>query len=248
MKIKYILSCVFVLFCVTNALQADNKDAPDDSTSPSEIARCPSPTNESVSGEDNNELCFDETHSPKADDLALFFQGHGTRGPVIKLKTKIIRKPRRKEKLVRTRPIEDAKYCNDPGISHKNQLALAISISFKTGTANLTEQTQTELKKIGEALQNEKLHGKKIMIEGHTDASGACDYNIDLSKKRADAVKAFLITEYKLTNPIEVIGEGEFSLLDPKHPTAAINRRVRIAMEKPANTAFSESLPLARNP
>lgn len=267
MKTKYFLNSVLALFFATSALNADDcgfdDPCPMPETIPSPIVpnegKCQS-SSASSEGEDGDkdELCIDENQIPDADSIAYFFQGHEFRGPKIQLAKPISRKTMQKKVIPKVvsgsskskpaRPLKDASYCDIPKRIAVNQRALSVRISFELGTDRLTPQAQAQLKPIGEGLQNKKLYGKKIIIEGHTDASGACDYNAELSKKRAMAVKAFLITEYKLTNPIEAIGEGEFSLLDKKNPTAAINRRVRIAMEKPANTAFSESLPLARNP
>ena len=38
----------------------------------------------------------------------------------------------------------------------------------------------------------------KMQIEGHTDSVGDGAHNLDLSKRRADAVKAVLATQFKV--------------------------------------------------
>jgi len=69
-------------------------------------------------------------------------------------------------------------------------------------------------------------------VEGYTDASGSKDYNMDLSSKRADAVKVFLVRNYKIdANRLPTQGKGETGLVDKNNPNSAVNRRVRIVNE-----------------
>ena len=49
-----------------------------------------------------------------------------------------------------------------------------------------------------------------IQVEGHTDRLGSTAYNQTLSQQRADAVKAYLVTQGKLDpNKIQAVGKGE---------------------------------------
>jgi len=38
----------------------------------------------------------------------------------------------------------------------------------------------------------------KLLIEGHTDSVGNADQNLDLSRRRAEAVRAVLISQFKV--------------------------------------------------
>ena len=68
---------------------------------------------------------------------------------------------------------------------------------------------------------------KKIMIVGHTDTSGSEAYNLGLSKRRSQAVKEFLVSNYQIDPArIETTGEGESNTLPGKSGNAPINRRV----------------------
>ena len=82
-----------------------------------------------------------------------------------------------------------------------------------------------------------------IQVEGHTDRLGSTAYNQALSQQRADAVKAYLVTQGKLDAArVQAIGKGEGSpVTQPgacpdKGPRAALitclqpDRRVEIAV------------------
>ncbi len=69
----------------------------------------------------------------------------------------------------------------------------------------------------------------KVKVIGHTDADGDDKSNLELSKKRAAAVKAALVSDFDLdTSRIETDGKGESQLVDKgDSPVAkATNRRV----------------------
>ena len=46
-----------------------------------------------------------------------------------------------------------------------------------------------------------------IEISGHTDGFGAPDYNMELSRRRADTVRQYFL-KHGLTNPFTAIGYG----------------------------------------
>ncbi len=69
-------------------------------------------------------------------------------------------------------------------------------------------------------------------ITGHADRSGAEDYNLQLSLRRADAVRSELISRGVKEGGISVAGRGE---AEPAVPTAdgvrePANRRVEIIL------------------
>ena len=69
----------------------------------------------------------------------------------------------------------------------------------------------------------------RINITGHTDADGADDANLDLSKRRADAVKNELTKSFGIDAArIETTGKGETQPVAPNNSAAnkALNRRV----------------------
>jgi len=66
------------------------------------------------------------------------------------------------------------------------------------------------------------------VIEGHTDSTGAADYNLQLSDGRATAVRAALIERGIAPSRMEAIGYGESRPLESNQSRdgRAKNRRV----------------------
>jgi outer membrane protein OmpA-like peptidoglycan-associated protein len=75
-----------------------------------------------------------------------------------------------------------------------------------------------------------------FVIEGHSDSFGSDDYNLDLSRRRAETVKAWLVTAMKIPpERIAARGFGEARLLSPASGTIEeqqINRRVEIVIRE----------------
>jgi outer membrane protein OmpA-like peptidoglycan-associated protein len=73
-----------------------------------------------------------------------------------------------------------------------------------------------------------------IRVGGHTDSKGSEDYNLELSRKRAEAVRNALIQQGVDASRIEPVGYGETQSVNSED---AANRRVTIVI-KPALNAF----------
>ncbi|MGV3588979.1 MAG: OmpA family protein [Adhaeribacter sp.] len=76
----------------------------------------------------------------------------------------------------------------------------------------------------------------KLKISGHTDTSGDPDFNLDLSQKRADAIKKYIMSKGKFTESrIEAWGYGSSEPLKEENTEEdrRINRRVEFKIIKP---------------
>lgn len=67
-------------------------------------------------------------------------------------------------------------------------------ILFDTDCATLKAESGPVIKSIAKGLQASP--NLKLKIEGHTDSTGAAAHNLELSKQRAEAVKAVLVSQF----------------------------------------------------
>jgi outer membrane protein OmpA-like peptidoglycan-associated protein len=101
------------------------------------------------------------------------------------------------------------------------------TITFEFGSARLEPGSIEQLRNLGIALNQLTTAEAKLLIEGHTDKKGARAYNDELSKRRADAVKDYLVREMGVSaDRLETVGKGFSEPANPKNPYAPENRRV----------------------
>lgn len=104
-----------------------------------------------------------------------------------------------------------------------------LEIAFAYDSAAIEPAALPTLAALGKALSDEKLKGAIFLVAGHTDAAGAEPYNQNLSERRAEAVKSFLVRTYGLApTSLLAVGYGEERLKRTDDPLAAENRRVQV--------------------
>lgn len=82
------------------------------------------------------------------------------------------------------------------------------AILFESGSAVLQPQSMGLIRQISQVLQQEG--GMNLKIVGHTDSDGDDTSNMDLSKRRADAVKQALANIYNIdSDRLQTDGKGE---------------------------------------
>lgn len=85
-----------------------------------------------------------------------------------------------------------------------------LDILFDYDKSTIQKESYPLLDALAEALQSTELAGRKIIIAGHTDSRGSSAYNLDLSAKRAEAVKTYLVDQKGLDPVlIETVGYGK---------------------------------------
>jgi outer membrane protein OmpA-like peptidoglycan-associated protein len=105
-----------------------------------------------------------------------------------------------------------------------------LRLSFELGSATLTPQAMEEAKMFAEALKRPEMASMRFVIEGHTDAQGDRDYNIDLSQRRAQAVADYLTSLGVSAERLEVRGYGFDRPLPGRSAASQDNRRVEAVL------------------
>lgn len=101
-----------------------------------------------------------------------------------------------------------------------------LRLAFELGSSNMTSVARAEAKVFAESLMRPELRGMKFVIEGHTDSIGGRDYNIDLSRRRAQAVADYLVGQGVSRDRLDVRGYGFDKPLPGLSASAQQNRRV----------------------
>jgi len=114
-----------------------------------------------------------------------------------------------------------------------DQIALRMpaGITFDTGQAAIKPQFYPILDDIGGTLS--QYESTIVHIAGHTDSTGAADYNQQLSVNRARSVRDYLIGQGIVSERIHTTGYGETVPIASNETAAgrAQNRRVEIRLQ-----------------
>ncbi len=103
-------------------------------------------------------------------------------------------------------------------------------ILFDVNAAVVRPVAQQNLIKLAGILN--KYPETDILVEGHTDTTGTEEYNLELSKRRAEAVGNFLTGKGVSAKRFQLLGYGESQPADSANTVSALqtNRRVEIAV------------------
>jgi len=106
-------------------------------------------------------------------------------------------------------------------------------VHFETGKAKIQSRSYSLLDKVGDLLQNHP-EIELIRIEGHTDNRGAESMNRDLSQRRADSVRNYLVDRGVSPERLAATGFGESQPIAPNDTEEgrANNRRVEFNILK----------------
>jgi len=108
---------------------------------------------------------------------------------------------------------------------------ISMQLRFGRNSSELTADAKKQLDAVGVALNAAELAGTSIVLSGHTDVTGHYERNVALSQRRADAVKAYLVSAHDVAaERLTAVGRGPNDLLDEAHPASPVNRRVQLAV------------------
>jgi outer membrane protein OmpA-like peptidoglycan-associated protein len=107
-------------------------------------------------------------------------------------------------------------------------ITLTGNVLFASGRWELLPGAQIKLNEVGEALKAQK--DRDITVEGHTDNQGTVQTNLDLGQKRADSVRAYLVSRGVDAGRITATGIGQARPITDNSTAEnrANNRRVEI--------------------
>jgi len=108
----------------------------------------------------------------------------------------------------------------------RREVAANLLLVFDLDSANLTDQAIANARVFARVVNSPEFQQARFEIQGHTDMRGAREYNQDLSRRRAEAVKAFLVSQGIAADRLAARGYSYDQLADPMRPQAPENRRV----------------------
>jgi len=116
----------------------------------------------------------------------------------------------------------------------EEKIALPTDILFGYNEFEMKEEARLSMMKLAFIVQTNP--DATFLIEGHTDSFGGDDFNVDLSLKRAEAVRRWLVERLRIdASNIKVVGVGKARPIvstagDPEQQS--LNRRVEIVVRK----------------
>lgn len=179
-------------------------------------------------------MLYRQGEKPSPQDVARMLRGDPVReeaaaeaAPIRTRGIKLLPDVQEREASVQRKEIE--RIAKDPAPSRQTgeATAFALQVQFPFNSAEIQPEMFEALDAVAEGI---RLAGKQIgiVIEGHTDATGAADYNLLLSKRRAESVKNYLVLRHGLpASAFRVVGKGKFDPLVRDNPFAPENRRVQ---------------------
>jgi outer membrane protein OmpA-like peptidoglycan-associated protein len=109
-----------------------------------------------------------------------------------------------------------------------SQPSVNLNVPFEYNSSALKPQADKQLEQLEQALALPDLVNERFVVAGHTDAKGSAEYNKQLSLRRAETVKHFLVQKGIDPKRLDTVGYGSEKPLAPDHPDDPSNRRVEI--------------------
>ena len=111
-------------------------------------------------------------------------------------------------------------------------ITLSGGVLFASAKSELLPAAELKLNTVAEALTQQD-PDSKIVVEGHTDSQGGASYNQELSQRRAETVRAHLVSRGIAADRVTAQGFGPTrSIADNKSTEGrANNRRVEIVVQ-----------------
>jgi len=107
-------------------------------------------------------------------------------------------------------------------------------VNFPFDEAELTPPARETLDQLAARLQSHQ--NVSVLVEGHTDAFGSDQYNVELGRRRAEAVREYLVGKGLAPGQIQVVSHGESqpAATNETEEGRAMNRRTEVEPREPA--------------
>ena len=114
-------------------------------------------------------------------------------------------------------------------------ITLSGSVLFASNKSELLPDAQQRLDQVASALMATK--ERHIVIEGYTDSRGSDDHNVELSRRRAEAVRQYIVSKGYEGDLVTAAGMGKAKPIADNSSAEgrANNRRVEIVVQKQKN-------------
>lgn len=111
---------------------------------------------------------------------------------------------------------------------------LSGGLLFRSNESDLMTGAEAQLDRLAEALATTP--GRNIVVEGHTDSQGTDAYNEDLSRRRAESVRRYLVRAGFPASRVRAKGLGERRPIADNNTNEgrSNNRRVEVVLEREA--------------
>jgi OmpA-OmpF porin, OOP family len=139
-------------------------------------------------------------------------------------------KPMVKEEVVEVK----AQAQEAPKVVVAEPVTITLDVQFATGKSNIQAKYYNEIKKVADYMT--KYPETKAAIEGHTDNVGKEAANVKLSQNRANSVKNYLVSKFKIdSSRIKATGYG------PKKPIASNSTKEGRQKNRRVTAVFSST-------
>jgi outer membrane protein OmpA-like peptidoglycan-associated protein len=104
-------------------------------------------------------------------------------------------------------------------------------IQFALDSAEIAPSAYEQLKEIAGALNAPELKFSMIGLEGHTDSTGSDEYNLNLSWRRAESVKRFMVERFGIPSVRMIsVGLGENAPVETNETETGRQRNRRVTI------------------
>lgn len=121
---------------------------------------------------------------------------------------------------------------DDPVAVSPAETSVLLNVTFAINSARLDADGAVLVRALAAAMNSPRLITERFMIEGHTDLSGPFDFNLRLSRARAETVLNRLVKAGVAPQRLSHVGFGPTRLLPDLPPKHSKHRRVEVVLDR----------------